>query len=1138
MNLTHHEPASTGTAPIGFDPFGFDELEGVAVPTNQQREVWAAAQLGEQASLAYNLPVAIRIRGELDTGILTAAIDEIVKRHDAMRASFSADGDSLCFAKELHVSLHIDDQRVTSPYLARIRTAEAATPLDLVKGPLVRFRLLTLGDTDHCLLITAHHLVWDGWSVDVLCRELLMIYAARRDRKPLSLEEAPSFRKYAAACESSSAQASRQRQEEAWVARLQDVPPFLELPLDRPRPPMRSFSAGHVSHALGSEARRALASLGSASGCTPFMTLAGLYFAFLHRISSQDAIIVGVPAAGQPSAGLPGLVGHCASMLPVPSRLQPGTTIRDFLAGTRAVLLDATEDRDCSFGKLVERLGVPRNPASIPLVQAVFNFDRATELPAINGLECSLSMTPKPFDNFEWFLNAVAAANSLTLDVTFKTDLFDPEIMRHRLMELETFILAAAAEPLQPLAQLNIVPPEELHLLHDIWGQGPHRKLTANHVDELIERALHSRGDAPAVSDGERSLGYRELDQASRLLADQLIRLGAGPGKRVGVMLAEGVDLVVVLLAILRSGAACVPFAPDDADKRLSFMIEESGVMVLLTNGLDRAALRTHRDRVVLVQELLQDVDLPVTDHVAFLRRKKLENSAVDRSRSPDDPACVLYTSGSTGLPNGVVLPHRAVVNLLESSLDAFGIEPGDRWMLLTESNFDISVLDTFLPLAAGAHMRILKHNSARDGGELVPFLKHYKPTVLHATPAIWQTLINKEWQGDPKLKALCGGETLAPQLAGNILARVGELWNLYGPTETCGHVLRHEVRPDDDPVPIGRPVSNTRVRVVDENRQAVPVGVAGELLIGGKSVALQYLKRTGVSAEKFIRISNKSMVDESLVDESVADDNVAALAPEEQVAPDMLFYRTGDRVRYRQDGVLEFIGRMDTQVKINGHRVETGEVESVLLSFDDIRQAVVVLQSDADPARLVAHIEPVDAQEVDAELFRSRLASRLPAYMIPRGFIVHDRLPRIANGNVDRPALQEHRFQDPGFQDTNLQDRDLESSTHIAETAAPLTGAQHAVSRIWQEVLGTEAINMNDNFFELGGHSLLAARIVTRLRAQYGVALPMSAIFLTPTIAELAEHPELAALHVPSETGINLPELETPVESREEIEL
>lgn len=1123
MNLTHHEPEAIGAAPLGFDPFGFDELEGVAVPTNQQREVWAAAQLGEQASLAYNLPVAIRIRGELDTDILAEAIDEIVERHDALRASFSADGDSLCFAKELHVPLHIDEQRVTGPYLAKIRTAEAATPLDLVKGPLVRFRLLRMGDADHCLLITAHHLVWDGWSVDVLCRELLMIYAARRDRKPLSLDAAPSFREYAAACESRSAQESRKGQEDAWVARLQGIPPFLDLPLDKPRPPMRSFAAGHVSHELGSEARRALASLGNASGCTPFMTLASLYFAFLHRITGQDAIIVGVPAAGQPAAGLPGLVGHCASMLPVPSHLQPGTTVHDFLASTRAVLLDATEDRDCSFGKLVERLGVPRNPASIPLVQAVFNFDRFNELPTIEGLECSLSMTPKPFDNFEWFLNAISARDSLTLDITFKTDLFDPEIMRHRMMEFETFILSAFAGPQRPIAELNIVPPEELHLFNGSWGQGPYRELTADHVDELIERTLWSRRDSPAISDGERTLSYRELDRASWLLAEQLIQLGAGPGKHVGVMLERGVEQVIVLLGILRSGAAYVSFNPDDADKRLSFMIEESSVMVLLTDQLARPGLRPHRDRVVLVRELLQDVDLPVSEQVAFLRKKKRDNVANERARSPDDPVYVQYTSGPAGFPNGVVLPHRALVNLLESSIDAFGIGPGDRFMQLTESNLDVSAMDIFLPLAAGAHLLVTQHGGDRDGRELVMLLERDEPTILHAPSSIWQKIAEENWQGDSWLKALCGGEPLGSKLAADILARVGRLWNLYGSTETCGHVLRHEVRPGDDPVPIGRPICNTRVRVVDGNRQAVPVGVAGELLVGGKPVALQYFRRSGLDAEKFIHVAGGN----------VAVEDPDALSLQGNTADDPVFHRTGDRVRFRPDGSLEFLGRMDNQVKISGHRVETGEVESVLLSFDDIRQAAVLPQSGAGRAWLVAHVEPVDAREIDAESLRGRLASRLPSYMIPQVILVHGQIPRTESGKVDRVALHEqHRYA------THPVEQRPESSLRRDDSAPPLTDAQRALSRLWQEVLGIEKIGMTDNFFELGGHSLLAARIVTRLRDQYAVALPMSAIFLTPTIVELAEHPALAELHPPAESDTSVVKMEAPGDSREEIEL
>lgn len=456
-------PVSAG---VDFDPFALYELEGTAPATEQQREIWAAAQLCEEASASYNLPAALRIRGELDIDSLSAALRQMLDRHDAFRLSFTPDGETLCFARHVDVPLRIEDS--SEKELASIYREEGATPFNLVQGPLIRFRLIKFSPEDHMLIVTAHHVVWDGWSIGVFFRELLEIYAACRNGHDAALDAAPSFREYAIELTSQQQRERRVQQEAAWIERLAGMPDFLQLPVDGLRPPIRTFKAGYERYELNRNTRQALENLAERSGCTLFITLASAFFAFLHRLSGQSKIVTGVPAAGQVNANTPGLLGHCVSMLPVPSQLSPDASFMEFLRETRNILLDATEDRDCSFGKILERLNLSRDASTVPLVQVVFNFDRVKKLTEVGGLDCEFSMPPKPYENFEWFVNALAGPDSLVIECTYKSELFDAGTMRQRLEELETFIIAAAEHPEKPVMQLRVLPDSEIRMYSNV----------------------------------------------------------------------------------------------------------------------------------------------------------------------------------------------------------------------------------------------------------------------------------------------------------------------------------------------------------------------------------------------------------------------------------------------------------------------------------------------------------------------------------------------------------------------------------------------------------------------------------------------------------------------------------------------
>ncbi|HEX7029123.1 MAG TPA: amino acid adenylation domain-containing protein [Gammaproteobacteria bacterium] len=1051
----------SASAPVDFDPFAAPDLEATAPATESQREIWAAASLSDEASCAYNENICLQLEGELDVPRLAVALAELVRRHESLRASFGPDGEMLCIARDIPLDTELVDLAATGGNLDVLRRFEVELPFDLVNGPLFRCRIVRLAEQRHAVLITAHHTICDGWSFGVLLDELAALY--NND----SLPSAPRFRDHAERQAAIDA-ATRGRQEAYWKRCLHDAPARLQLPTDHERPGRRAFRAGFHRHRIPAPIMKALHARGAKRGCTGFTVLGAAVSAYFHRLAAQDDLVIGVPAAGQAEEGLQGLVGHCVSLLPVRSRLDADADFDAHLDRFGDSLSEAWEHRECSMGRIVRALGLKRDPAVVPLVQVILNIDRRIDAPALDGLVARFEGTPRAFENFEMFLNAINDDNGLLLECTYDASLFTPDAIRRRLRELEQFMERLGESEL-PVSRLPLIDDAEREQLAR-WSRGPERDWPASTIAALVREQCARTPQSIAVVDSAGQCDYETLNADVMRIADALRARGIGRGDIVGVLLERDARLPAILLGVLDAGAAYLPLDAAAPADRTRWMLEDAGAALVICSSRQdmndaNAALTAFGGRVVDFAALQGESALATKAPAGATSTARSPNHFSFTSPAPDDPAYVIYTSGSTGKPKGVVVPHRAVTNFLRAMQDALRPGDDDRFLALTTLGFDIAVLELWLPLVCGARTLIVPADVARDGARLCEWVARFRPTVMQATPATWQLLLGAGWDGDREVRVLSGGEALPVPLARALLSRSRELWNVYGPTETTVWSTLHRVSANDNPVPIGRPMANTQVHVLDASGTPVPPGVPGELYIGGDGVALGYLNRPELTRERFVA-------------DPFSERENARL------------YRTGDRVRFGAGGRLEYFGRLDFQVKLRGHRIEPGEIEAALIEHPSVARAVVAVrdfdsESGAD-RRLVAWIVP--ASGLDTDELREHLARRLPAYMLPQHLVAVDTLPLTASGKVDRKALPAPAASP--------------RSAHVP----PATPAERRIAAIWQDILGVDDIGRDDDFFDLGGHSLLAARLVMRLRDAFDCELPIGTIFDRPVLGDLAE--------------------------------
>ncbi|HVP65957.1 MAG TPA: amino acid adenylation domain-containing protein [Anaeromyxobacteraceae bacterium] len=1043
--------------PVGFDPFAGPAIAQVVPTTESQREIFTATRLGDEASLAFNESGSLRFSGPLDEAALRGAWGDLLSRHEVLRSTVSGDGRTLLVSPAAPPELPLLDlsglpetERATR--LDALRTAEVERPFDLERGPLTRATLVRLAPEEHVFVFTSHHIVCDGFSTGVMLRDLGALYTARRSGKPSKLPEPFGWGAWAKELEDWQVTEEHAADEKFWTGRFADLPPDLDLPADRRRPPMKTYAADRYDHVLAAALVERLRKAGAKNGASLFVSLLAGFEALLYRLSGQADLVVAIPSAGQAVGGHPTLVGHCVNTLPVRTVLDGEASFAKLLGAVRTAMLDAQDHSLFTLGELLRKLPIARDPSRLPLSSVCFNLDQGLPGASLGfeGLRVSFGSNPRRFENFDLFVNAVELEGSVTLEIQYNTDLYEGATVRRWAAALETLLAGAAEAPETPVWKLPVLPPAEVAKL-DAWN-GTRVAVPQKSLRELVEAQVARSPQAIAVlHESGEELSYADLDARANRLAHRLRELSVGPNVVVGLCLERTPDMVVAMLAVAKAGGGYLPLDPTYPADRLAFMLSDAKAPVLVTQERLRALLPDHGAKVVSL-----DGD------AAALSAKPPTPPPPPPNASLEDVAYVIYTSGSTGRPKGVLVPVRAVANLLHFTREKPGMSAKDTVVAITTLSFDIAVFELWLPLAVGARILLASKDAAADGAMLLDLCKRCGATILQATPATWRLLIGAGWSKDVPLKVISTGEALPLDLGEQLVERSDDVWDMYGPTETTVWSTWWKVPRPLSQVLIGKPLCNTQLYILDRHMQRVPVGAVGELYIGGTGVALGYHDRPDLNAERFV---------------------------EDPFLPGSRMYKTGDLARFRDDGDVEYLGRNDHQVKVRGFRIELGEIEAVLSRHPNVKQAVMLAREDRPgDVRLVAYVTGKEGAAPGEDELRDHAKRFLPQFMVPQHFVRLDAFPLTPNGKVDKKALPAP-----------------DGSASKTEYAPPRTEAEKRIAAMWAESLGLPRVGIHDNFFHLGGHSLLASQMITRLAREDGIAVPLRKIFEAPTVAQFA---------------------------------
>jgi len=1023
-----------------------------------QERMWFLYQLSPTGA-AYNIPASVRLHGPLNREALRWSVAELVRRHDSLRTTFATvDGQA---RQIIHASLDphwVEEDLRGLPREMRearaleLATAEARAPFNLELGPLLRILLVQLGEEDHVLVVSTHHIISDQWSYGVIARELVKCYNTFCGGKPAPIQpDLPiQYADFAQWQRTWLTGPVLEDQLAHWKRKLADLP-VLTLPADRPRLPIHSFKGDQVSLDLSWSLVNRLKQLSVREGVTLYMVFLAGFFGLLHRLTQQRDLVIGTPIANRNRLEIEDLIGTFVNTLVLRTDVTGEVTFRELLGKVRDLSLDAYAHQDIPFEKLVEELRPDRSQGGLPLVQVLFNF---ANTPFARTEFQQLSWTP-----YEVSRGAAQLDLGLSIDplasrkayLEFNTDLFDRTSAERWLAEYRQFMESIAEHPEEKIGRVAILTEQEQHRMLREWNATERSVERDLCFPQLFEAQVGRNPDAIAVVFEGTELSYAELNRRANRLAHHLREQGVGPDVVVPVFLERSPELLISLLAVMKAGGAYLPLVPGLPIRRLAAMIEASHAAVLVTDSTLLGGLPQHQLRVVCLDQ-----------EAEFLARYP-EDNPVPLAR-PDHLVYVLFTSGSTGQPKGVEIEHRALVNFLRSMEQEPGIGSRDVLLALTPLSFDIAGLELYLPLLVGARIILASRQEAMEGVWLQRELDRGTVTVMQATPATWRMVLQAGWRGGRSVKVLCGGEALSRELAQELLTRAASVWNVYGPTETTIWSTLERVRAAERTISLGRPIANTHVYVLDLNRVPVPVGIPGELYIGGMGLARGYRGAPQLTAERFV--------------------------PSPFHAGERL-YRTGDQVKWLPDGRLDYVGRIDYQVKLRGFRIELGEIETLLADDPTVRQAVVIVREDVPgDKRLVGYVLAREGRSCDPLALRRALKDMVPDYMVPAAIVPLETFPLTPNGKVDRGAL-------PAPSAEPVHDS--------AQAIEPRTRVELQLVAIWEQVLGIAPIGVRDNFFALGGYSLLALRMFSAIEQTVGIRLPMAMLFQAPTIEQLA---------------------------------
>jgi amino acid adenylation domain-containing protein len=1022
--------------------------------TQPQMEILLAAQVSDEANCAFNESFRLTLEGRLDRNALESAWTSVLGRHDALRMFLTPPRDRMRLDRNRVIAMEAVDlaghpAEKQQALLDKVIADEGTQQFDLVQGPLLRAKLVTLALETHVLVVTAHHLICDGWSVNVMVEELGQLYSAALKGAAAALPPTMAFSEYA-----SHVQTTDWRNQEAndlayWKQQLAPLPELPTLPADRSRPSVRSFAGATLVAEWPKDFAVALRKTGAGAGCTLFTTLLAGWQILLWRLTGNADPVTMIPAAAQSQIADKVLVGHCVHLLPLRRTLNAEQTASDTLRALKPVVLDAYEHQTATYGSIIRALGMGREPGRLPLSEVQFNLEQVGQGAGFDGLKTEVHANGKRAVNFDLFLNIVDTGNGLRLECDYSTALYNEATVAGWMACYRTLLEGMIANPAQSIATLPILESAvrgQLAATNDT-ATGP---MAAENVAALVAQAFAAMPSQPAADFYGLTLSRSELTQKSDRLAAWLLRHGAGPGMLVGIYMDRSLEMLVAMLGVMKAGAAYVPLDPMFPAARIAQILEETKVPVMLTLGAHLEMLPKSNARVLALDAKADMLE----------REPKVELPRI----AADARAYVIFTSGSTGRPKGVEVTHGSVVNLLTDLSQRLEMKPSDRLLAVTTLSFDISVLEMLLPLVSGGTVAIAHGDDVVDGTRLLELLQATQATVLQATPVTWRMLIEQNFQPRHGFKMLCGGEAWTPAIADQLLGTdgsSGRMWNMYGPTETTVWSSVTEVKRGAARMTIGPPIANTRFYVLDTRLQVVPPGVAGELFIAGAGVARGYFNRPELNAEKF------------LTDPFYSEERM---------------YRTGDEVRQLPDGRVEFMGRLDQQIKLRGFRIELGEIETAMRAQPGIRDAVVVLRPDANEESVLVGYYTGAAASTAAE-WREALRAVLPAYMIPTTFLHLEQLPLTPNGKLDRRALPDGR--------SKQEERDKEFT-------GPRTSTEILLAEIFCDVLGCKRISIHTSLLDQGADSLRMFQIASRAQRR-GLAVTARQLMQLHTVEAVA---------------------------------
>lgn len=1023
-----------------------------------QMELWLSAEQCDDANRAYNEAFRISLKGELNDTALRNALSALPIMHSSLRGAFSEDGKQFIITPPHDEPvLYIDCTYTPEGAGATLNSVEEDylnLVYDLEKGPLYRFTLVKIRKDYHELFLGAHHTVCDGWSLDVILADLANAYSAMIGYRPFESPQKPQFSDYVRARSSPDHKIRQQKAIEFWRQTYSEPPKQLDLPHDRRRPAARSYRACCVTHTIEPAIKQIISEFTTNQNLSIFTVLYSALITLIHKISGADDFVVGVPVAQHPSLDLENCVGHLVNLIPIRNKVNQLQSFTDLCRETAIKLLDAQEHSSVSFGEILDNLSLPRDPSRVPLIPITFTHVHKyskTQL-QFGKLDVDYGSLGRAFETFEFSLNAIQSEHTILLKAIANSDLISENWMLSRLREISSVLEQAVKQPNAPISTLEIVPPEELQVIERFSKGNRLNYDCINNVVKFFEENVLRTPGKRAITFKAEIANYEELNQLANAFANALTIRGAAPGDFIGICLERSINMLAAVLGIMKAGCSFIPLDPSFPQERLEYIIEHSKLKLVVSSE-NLATVHRQPDSAVVLAEIVST-------------EKYGDQNFKARDINDTHPAYVLYTSGSTGKPKGVSVPHSALQNFLLSMQKQPGILANDKLLAVTTLSFDISILELLLPLVSGAEVVLASREEAMDALSLSRIIDEQEITYLQATPATWRMLIQSGWQGHSNLKALCGGEALAADLAQSLSDCVGELWNMYGPTETTIWSSCARIKDVKKDLCIGSPIANTAMWVLNESKQICPLGVPGELYIGGDGLAQEYLHNSELTQKSFIThdlLGNRTRL-----------------------------YKTGDLVKLRFDGRFEYIGRTDFQVKIRGYRIELGEIENNLSNYDEFDEVVVVaLPNNADILELVCFYRASNNIPVDTSTVRAKLLDTLPVYMVPQYFVEIESLPLTPNGKVDRKALS--------------------SIPRTSTTSTPkpqqekITNLQSALKGIWEQALGIKNISILDNFFDLGGTSLQVMPIINTIKTTFSCDLTIGEFFSYTSVAKLS---------------------------------